>query len=202
MNRISITAVVLAILTIVVGCGGNGKTKVPDVRGTEEAIAAYDSLRNADLRVSSNEALSYTRTLIPEFVGPTSVNDWMRFSNRAFVKAQIPAAGRTVADGSTALIVYSGTQILHSGDYRCPSYPSRAPSLIGKTLSWIDAHETCFSITAAVLPRLDAAGKPHLLDNYVVSKQSPAAGSPLWPISASNLPGFTRLTVQVTVSKP
>lgn len=195
--RISAFAALLTLLLALPGCGGGNKVTVPNVKGKAPEVA-YQLLHRAGLRVSTSGSLSYGLRL-------REPNEPVLTRGMLFglpgVRRQAPLAGRVVGRGSVVEIVTDG---LRGSEriFSCDPYPETVPDLIGKTLGFLGGHESCFSIVAKKLPPLDAADAPSLLENYVVSRQTPAAGGQIAPLSASNPPGFATLTVETrTASK-
>lgn len=191
VKRIAAGAVLVAALFALAGCSESDKVTVPTVTG-EDPIRAYDLLHTAGLRVSTSGTARYALrvrgTDEPLIIGGLFLSPG--------VIGQMPQSGRVVARSSLVEIVIDGLRE-EQRVFSCDPYPERVPNLTGKTVGYISEHENCFSIETRNLPPLKAAGEPHLLDNYVISRQSPAAGESIAPISASNPPGYAIVTVEV-----
>lgn len=188
--RLVSTSVLLAAVSLAVaGCGQNGTATVPDVKG-KDSVVAYEVLHKVGLCISIDQSLQYDLafTLAPRAV----------ILAPGIVESQEPRAGRVVAHGSSVRIQISGNRVESLRRLNCSDRSEIVPDYVGKTLAWIDSHNSCFPISAAKLPPLHAARKSRLLENYEVVSQSPAPGTSLLPISASNPPGYTTLTVEVT----
>lgn len=191
VKRIAAGAVLVAALFALAGCSESDKVTVPNVTG-EDPIGAYDLLHEAGLRVSTSGTVRYALR-VREPSGALIIGGLLPNPG---VISQTPQPGHTVARSSVIEIEIDGLR----GENRvfsCNPYPVRAPNLTGKTLAFISEHESCFSIETGNLPPLKAAGEPHLLDNYVISRQSPAAGESIAPVSGSNPPGYATVTVEV-----
>lgn len=190
--RISAFAALLTLLFALPGCGGGNKVTVPNVTG-EDPEMAYELLHRAGFRVSTSGSLSYGLRL-RESNAPVPIGGM--FAGSSVVQRQEPLAGRVVDRG---FVVEIATDGLRGSEriFSCDPYPETVPDLIGKTLGFLGAHESCFSIVAKKLPPLVAADAQSLLDNYVVSRQTPVAGGQIAPLSASNPPGYATLTVEV-----
>lgn len=190
--RISAFAALLTLLVALSGCSGGNEVTVPNVTG-EDPEMAYELLHRAGFRVSTSGSLSFGLRL-RESNTPVPIGGM--FVGSPVVQRQEPLAGRVVDRG---FVVEIATDGLRGSEriFSCDPYPETVPNLIGKTLGFLGGHESCFSIVAKKLPPLDAADAPSLLDNYVVSRQTPAAGGQIAPLSASNPPGYATLTVEV-----
>jgi hypothetical protein len=185
----------LAALAALSSCGeskSESKTvTVPNVKG-KETMAAYDLLHEAGLRVSISETLHYQlRIVAPPLPLPRGG------PLRPVVHRQTLQAGRIVRRGSVAGIE-TDHLILVQNPFKCYRFPGMIPSFVGETLGSLSDHERCFSIDAKKLPPLDAADEPHLLDNYVVTRQSPAPATPILLLTASISPDWTVVTVAVS----
>ena len=189
---LALVALAAALLTPV-GCAERDSATVPKVTG-EDPVRAYVLLHKAGLRVSTGGRLNYGLRLRSP-AEASVIGGWLP---GAGVTEQTPKPGRSVARNSVVVIKADSLR----GDRRifnCDPYPVRVPDLVGQTVGYISEHEGCFSIEAKNLPPLHAASEPCLLDNYVVTKQSPAAGEAIAPLSAGNPPGYATVTVEARV---
>lgn len=208
-KRVSLLAALIALLVSLSACGQSKKVTVPNVR-YDDPTQAYDKLREAGLRVSIGGAC-FSASLVGDGAGCAGVA----------VKTE-PQSGHTLTSNSIVAISLSPLFACDFGGYKnClrggkriprrnsyPSQPSRTPDrsqlsrmpdLVGKPLSAAIKSVGCFQITVPRLPPLRTGDKPHLLDNYVVVNQSPAAGA-ITEVTASS-PLCTRtVTVRVTIS--
>lgn len=181
----------LALLTLAVSvrCGDTPtKTTVPNVSGQYIEVA-YNHLRRADLRVSTVGPLSFEHRLY--FPPPPGSPSELRLPSST-VQSQVPSAHRTVSTKSTVVLSSPGALVSIPGSLDCSPPPSTVPRFVGHTLSWVVAHDNCFSMKANVLPRLHFADQPDLLDNYVITKQSPVAGA---SISSNGIPFVTLIVI-------
>jgi len=192
-KRILTLAALAAALFTPIGCAEHDSVTVPKVTG-EDPVRAYALLHQAGLRVSTGGTLNYGLWLR----SPAEASVIGGFQPGAGVTEQTPKPGQSVARNSVVVIRADSLR----GDRRifnCDPYPVRVPDLVGQTVGYISEHEGCFSIKAKNLPPLHAASGPRLLDNYVVTKQSPAAGEAIAPLSAGNPPGYATVTIEARV---
>ena len=197
--------VLLTVLVLLAACGHRKTVTVPDVRG-QAVTKAYAVLRKAGLEISIRESFSYTRHLHPDGIPvllESPPNQYGMFartlsSSLPTVVSLEPKPGSSDARGSTVVLAVSGRLILKTGQLRCDSPPDRAADLTGKTLSEaLRYQDHCLGLRIEEIPPLNDGDGARLFDNYVVSQQTPAPGGPFPPVSASNPPGYTTLTVVV-----
>ena len=195
---VSTLVVLISVLLAVTSCGQRKTVTVPDVRD-RGVLPAYDALHDAGLDVSTRVSLSYYRQLLPPHYIVIGLSDLAGPGYRApTVVWQKPRPGGTVARGSTVTIGLSDRSAGSNEELRCDSQPEAAANLIGETLSEALRYQRhCLAFSVAKIPPLEAGTHGHLFDNYVVVRQSPAPGALFLPISASNPPGNTTLTVEV-----
>lgn len=201
----ALTGAVLAVTS----CGNSETVTVPYVE-VADPTTAYELLHEAGLLVSTSETLSYKLTLYAPS-GYQCRGCGFTGRPRAHVVSQTPRPGSTVARGSVVEITVDGrilqselytgmVDIERGGEFDCDSYPADSPDLLGENLGSLNRSARCFSLAVDSLPPLDAAGAPTLLDNYVVTWQSPAPGAPILPLSASNPGGTFTLKLKVAAS--
>ncbi|MHB8059865.1 MAG: PASTA domain-containing protein [Gaiellaceae bacterium] len=184
IKRIPTVAVLLALLFALAGCGKSEQVTVPDVKGMDP-VTAYAALHRAGLRVSINTPL--------------------RFNGGMQVRS-MESAGSRVARGSTVSLEIVGNygwpgHRLMPAPIDCKHAPETAPNLIGKSLSAVlHLDVNCLAVDFDEVPPLRDAGRPQLFDNYVISRQSPAAGARFLPVSASHPPPQI-VTIQVTAAR-
>jgi hypothetical protein len=198
-KRISALALLPALLFAFSGCGENNKVTVPNV-GNRDAARAYELLHKAGFEVSLSQPLSYRHSA---FLRPPYPSQPDPDTSFGIIAAQTPRAGSVVSRGSSVPLRVGGDEIGQRVAFQCPSTPDKAPDLIGATLSQAaDKAGRCLSLAIRRLPRLDRAEKSHLYDNWVVTRQSPAAGAVFLPlVSASNPPGPRTISIQVALIK-
>jgi len=184
VQLISTCVVLIAILSVAASCGQSKTVTVPDVEGACY-INAYDVLHGAGLRVSSGELNGKVVQENPP--GGTLVRGGVvtlafgRITAFGFMCADYY---RNVAMGSVAM-------------------GEKAPDLVGKTLDFAykeRARGVYIEVRNSALPPLHDADGSNFYDNYIVTRQSPAAGTLLPEQSASNPPGTTNVTVRVTAA--
>jgi len=182
--------VAVAVLAMMLSACGSSRRTVPNIQASQGNYeVAYAMLRKTGFRVSTDISISYG-----DFSG-------VPFGTR-------PVAGTELRAGSTVDLVeyrYGEKGSSAAGDraYRvpepsCPKRPKVVPDLNGDTLSSAVHDNGCFSIKAR-LPRLHSADARSFLDNYVVERQLPKAGTENPPISASSPPG-DRPEIELVVS--
>ena len=195
-KRISALALLSALLFALSGCGESNTVTVPNV-GNRDAARAYELLRKDGFEVSLSQPLSYSHSAFLR--QPVSQPD--PDTSFGTIAAQTPRAGSVVNRGSSVPLRIGGDEIGQRVAFQCPSTPDKAPDLVGATLSQAaDKAGRCLSLTVRRLPRLDRAEKSHLYDNWVVTRQSPAAGAVFLPlVSASNPPGPRTISIQVAL---
>ena len=146
----------LSILVLFAAAAPAAAAVVRVPRPAREVKAAYAQLHRAGLRV----AIARPFTLRSDAV--------------TVVRAISPRAGTQVARGATVKLIVSCCRHATS---RVARTPSLLPSLLGYRAStastWASSNHRRLIVT---LGRLRAGGAPQLLANYVVFRQSPAAG--------------------------
>jgi beta-lactam-binding protein with PASTA domain len=209
VRLISTVTAVVALLVFLSACGAK-KATVPNVK-YKDPETAYDLLHKAGLKVSMRGECS-SKWLAGVGSGCGDV----------VVTMTEPQSGRSVASGSTVVIGVSPLLACDfSGYLHClpggkripidrteslpsrtpnPPQPSQMPDLRGKALSSAMRDMGCLQIAVPQLPPLRAVDRPHLLDNYVVVRQSPAPGS-ITSVSASNPPCSLTVTADVRLAK-
>ena len=203
LRLISTAAALIALLVSLSACGAK-KVTVPNVK-YKDPLAAYEMLHKAGLKVSMRGECS---------------TKWFSSGDSGCAVAVTriePQSGGSLAAGSTVVISVSQLSACHFGGFvdclhgksirveRASSQPSRTPNLPqpsqmpdlrGKALSSAIRGAGCLPVDVPLLPPLRAADRPHLLDNYVVVRQSPAPGS-LTSVTASNPPCSLTVTLKV-----
>ena len=150
----------LALLTIlVVFAAAAPAAAIQVTRGAREVTAVYAQLHRAGLRV----------TIARPFT--------LRSDAATVVQSIFPPAGTSVRRGATVKLTLSCCRRTTT---RVAPTPSLLPSLLGYQAStantWANSSHRPLIVT---LSGLRAGGAPQLLENYLVSRQSPAAGKAL-----------------------
>jgi len=166
--------VVVAVLAMALSACGSSTRTVPDIQASAgDYEVAYAMLHRAGFRVSTDITFSLG-------------------SSCGIPSGTRPAAGTKLQAGSTVHVVgFSpcGSRAFIIPEPSCPKRPALVPDLRGETLSSAVRENGCFSITAT-LPRLDSANAPSFLDNYLVERQLPKAGTDNPVVSASSPPDY------------
>ena len=167
MNRAVLAATILVAIVAVslggpaAGAGWQAPTVVvPGVSGTADILTAYDRLHRAGLAVAIPRRSSLSSLCLPR------------------AGAQTPRAGARVARGTAVTVSPLACRLgSPAGDGQPAVVPDFRGHLASRATSWAATHALYWEVDRA--PPLRPSRRARLLDNYVVIRQSPAAGSSL-----------------------
>ncbi len=212
LKAVNVLAVAILASSVTAFSACDSERTVPDVR-YEDLETAYELLHYVGFKVtvtcsSGRPAAAAPYSAWPAAVplaAPSPLSDCTIDLTGPVVVTE-PHLGRSLRTGSTVVIGVRPPSICglgrssciytDSGEVRIDTpqspeisprrQPSLMPDLVGETLTSAKRRIGCLSLSVSLLP-LRAGDRPHLLDNYVVTRQSPAKGEFVGP-SASNPP--------------
>jgi hypothetical protein len=152
---------VLLLLAVPAAAGGTWPARtvvVPRIAGTVDVIAAYGRLRRLGLGMAIPRPFSIGSLCVPR------------------AGAQWPRTGARVGRGATVTVrtLVCAPASPAGGDQRMV-VPDIRGQLASRATGWAAAHGLYWQL--ARVPPLRASRRAGLLDNYVVTDQSPAAGA-------------------------
>ena len=173
--------VAVALLPLTLSACGSATRTVPNIQASQgDYEVAYAMLHKAEFRVSTDITFSLGGSCGIPFGTRPAVGTRLRAGSTVHVVGSRYGEPGFSACGSRAFIIPEPS---------CPKRPALVPDLRGETLSSAVRENGCFSITAT-LPRLDSANAPSFLDNYLVERQLPKAGTDNPVVSASSPPDY------------
>jgi beta-lactam-binding protein with PASTA domain len=148
------------------GCGERSAERavtIPKTAASTDADSAYDVLHGAGLRVAVSSASTH----------------WPNGSS--IVSSIKPRVGSAVPPGSVVTVTVDGAFLasptIPRGRIPAATEPDFSAASLSAVASWAQKHGLYWQCRR--LPAFPASSRPHLLDNYVVVHQSPAAGATL-----------------------
>jgi beta-lactam-binding protein with PASTA domain len=131
---------------------------VPRVAGSYDVTVAYSRLRRAGLRAAIPRTFA-----IGSLCRPSAGSQW-------------PAAGARVAAGTAVVLRRLRCPVgSPDGGYQQAVVPDLTGRPVSAAVAWSEAAGLYWQLDR--LPALRPSSRPSLLDNYVVTGQSPAAGT-------------------------
>ena len=180
-----VLAVGVGVAVVAAGCENDDARKVTVPHVTQrDVVGAYDELRDAGLRVAIRNLFSAASLCTPQ------------------TQKQEPAPG-TVVEERTIVTITAGFCPL--GSPAVTKTSARTPDFVGApvtdVVAWADRHHLFWETRK--LPPLPAGDRPHLLDNYRVTRQSPHPGTILRPgvmVRSQGARGFRPTPVLVSAA--